>query len=119
MYAYTILTGGVLGFALLVAPGTMLPALGMPSEEPFLAGILYSVWVAEAILLAFGLRSPVKFAPVLLLQLTYKLIWFVAIIVPHLVTGQLPTYAVTTSALYVTFVIGDIIAIPWRHVFAR
>ena len=97
----------------------MLPALGMPTEEPFLAGIVYSVWLAEGILLAFGLRYPVKFAPVLLLQLTYKLIWFVAIIIPHLVTGQLPTFAMTMSALYVTFVIGDIIAIPWRHIFVR
>jgi hypothetical protein len=119
MYAYTILTGGILGFALLLAPGVMLPALGMPGEEPFLAGIVYSVWMAEAILSALGLRYPVKFAPVLFLQLTYKLIWLVAIIIPHLVTGQLPTFAMTTSALYITFVIGDIIAIPWRHIFAR
>ena len=119
MYVYTIVTGGILGFALLLAPSTMLSALGYPTEEPFLAGIVYSVWLAEGILLAFGLRSPVKFAPVLLLQLTYKLIWFVAIIIPHLVTGQLPTFAMTMSALYVTFVIGDIIAIPWRHIFVK
>ena len=119
MYVYTILTGGILGFALLVAPSTMLPALEYPTEEPFLAGIVYSVWLAEGILSAFGLRSPVKFAPVLLLQLTYKLIWFAAIIIPHLVMGQLPTFAMTTSALYITFVIGDIIAIPWRHIFER
>jgi len=119
MYAYTILTGGIIGLPLLLAPGTMLPALGMPTEEPFLAGIVYSVWLAEAVLSAFGLRYPVNFAPVLLLQLTYKLIWLVGIIIPHLVTSQLPTFAMTTSALYVTFVIGDIIAIPWRHIFAK
>jgi hypothetical protein len=119
MYVYTILSGGVLGFALLLDPGTMLPALGMPSEEPFLAGTVYSVWLAEAILSALGLRYPVKFAPVLFLQLTYKLIWLVTIIIPHLVTSQLPTFAMTTSALYITFVIGDMIAIPWRHIFAR
>ena len=119
MYVYTIVTGGILGLAFLLAPSTMLSALGYPTEEPFLAGIVYSVWLAEGILLAFGLRSPVKFAPVLLLQLTYKLIWFVAIIIPHLVMGQLPTFAMTMSALYVTFVIGDIIAIPWRHIFVR
>ena len=117
MYVYTILTGGILGFALLLAPGVMLPALGMPTEEPFLAGIVYSVWLAEAILSAFGLRYPVNFAPVLLLQFTYKLIWLVAIIIPHMVTEHLPMFAVTTSALYITFVIGDIIAIPWRHIF--
>ena len=119
MYVYTILTGGILGFALLVAPITMLPTLGMPTEEPFLAGIVYSVWLAEGILSAFGLRSPVKFAPVLLLQLTYKLIWLLAIIIPHLVTEQLPTFSITTSVLYITFIIGDTIVIPWRHIFAR
>jgi hypothetical protein len=119
MYGYTIVTGGILGLALLLAPSTMLSALGYPTEEPFLAGIVYSVWLAEGILSAFGLRYPVNFAPVLLLQLTYKLIWFVAIIIPHLVTAQLPTFAMTMSALYVTFVIGDVIAIPWRHIFVR
>jgi len=117
MYAYTILSGGILGFALLVAPSAMLPALGVPTEEPFLAGMVYSVWLAEGILSAIGLRYPVKFAPVLLVQLTYKLIWLVTIIIPHMVTEQLPMFAVTMSAVYITFVIGDIIAIPWRHIF--
>ena len=119
MYVYTIVAAGVLGLGFLIAPGAMLSALGMPVEEPYLAGIAYSVWFAEGVLFAIGLRSPVKFAPVLLLQLTYKLIWFVAIIVPHLMAGRLPTFAITMSALYVTFVIGDITAIPWRYIFTK
>jgi len=119
MYAYTVVMSGTFGLALLVAPNAMLSALGYPTEEPYLAGVTYSVWLAEGILLAFGLRSPVKFAPVLLVQLTYKAIWFVAIIIPHLAAGPLPMFAVTISALFATFVIGDIIAIPWRYIFAK
>jgi len=119
MYVYTIITAGILGLGFLVAPSTMLSALVMPPEEQYLAGIAYSVWFAFGILSALGLRSPVKFAPLLLLQLTYKLTWFAAIIIPHAVTGQLPTFAITMSALYVTIVIGDIAAIPWRYIFAK
>jgi len=82
MYAYTIVGAGVIGLALLIVPNTMMSLLGIPTEEPIIAGMAYSVWLAFGILSIFGLRSPLKFVPVLLLQFTYKVVWFIAVIAP-------------------------------------
>jgi hypothetical protein len=119
MYAYTIAGAGALGLALLIVPNTMQSLLGIPTEEPIIAGMAYSVWLAFGILSIFGLRSPLKFVPVLLLQFTYKVVWFIAVIAPKAVSGDLPSFAITMSAIFVTFVIGDIIVIPWKYLFAK
>ena len=119
MYVYTIVGAGGIGLALLIAPSTMMSLLGIPAEEPIIAGIAYSAWLAFGIVSIFGLRSPLKFATVLLLQFTYKVVWFIAVIAPKAVAGDLPSFAITMSVLYVTYVIGDIIAVPWTHIFAK
>jgi len=119
MYAYTIVGAGGIGLALLIVPNAMMSLLGIPTEEPIMAGIAYSAWLAFGIISILGLRSPLKFAPVLLLQFSYKVVWFIAVIAPKAVAGDLPSFGITMSALFVTFVIGDIIAIPWKHIFAK
>jgi len=119
MYAYTIVLAGGIGLAFLVVPSIVLNLFGYPAEEPIMAGVGYSVFLAFAILSILGLRAPLKFSIVLLLQLTYKVIWFIAIIIPLLIAGQLPSYAVVTSIIFATFVIGDLIAIPFRYLFEK
>jgi hypothetical protein len=119
MYIYTIVGAGGIGLGLLIVPNTIMALLSIPTEEPIVAGVAYSAWLAFGILSIFGLRSPLKFAPVLLLQFTYKVVWFIAVIAPKAVSGDLPSFAITMSVLYVTYVIGDIIAIPWKHIFAK
>jgi len=119
MYAYIIVGAGSLGVAFLLAPNTTLNLLGYPAQEPLWAGVGYSVFVAFAILSIFGLRSPLKFAPVLLLSFTYKVIWLIAIFIPLLVKGQLPSYAWLTGLVFVTYVAGHLIAIPFRYLLAK
>jgi len=89
------------------------------SAEPVVFGIVGSVYVAFGVLSIFGLRSPVKFAPVLVLQLCYKAIWFLGVILPLLVIGEFPTYAILLAIILATYIIGDIIAIPFSSVFAK
>ncbi|HTY75736.1 MAG TPA: hypothetical protein VMD05_09255 [Candidatus Nanoarchaeia archaeon] len=119
MYVYTIFGAGGIGLGLLVIPSTMMSLLGIPTEEPIVAGVVYSAWLAFGILSILGLRSPLKFAPVLLLQLTYKVVWFAAVIAPKAVSGNLPSFAITMSAIFASFVIGDIVAIPWKYIIAK
>jgi hypothetical protein len=116
MYTYTIVVAGGLGLACLVAPSILHP-FGFPAEEPVWAGVGYSVDLAFGVASILGLRAPLKYLPVLLLQLTYKLIWFVAIFIPLLVSGRVQWYAVEIGILFATFVIGDLIAIPFRYLF--
>ena len=119
MYAYTIVGAGGIGLALLVAPNAAMSLLGIPNEEPIVAGVAYSVWLAFGILSIFGLRSPMKFIPVLLLQFTYKVVWFIGVIAPIVITGALPSYGFTMIAFFASYVIGDIIVIPWRYLLSK
>jgi hypothetical protein len=66
-----------------------------------------------------GLRAPLKIAPVLVLQLSYKVIWFVGVILPLLISGQFPPYAILFVAIFASFIIGDLIAIPFAYVFGK
>jgi len=66
-----------------------------------------------------GLRSPLKFAPLLLMQLCYKSIWFLGVLLPLLITAHFPAYGITMVIIFATYIIGDLIAIPFSSVFAK
>ena len=119
MYAYTLATGGSSGLALLLAPSAASSLLNLPAQEPIIGGVVYSVWLACGILCISGLRSPLKFSPILLLDVAYKAIWLVAVVLPREAGGQLPAFAVIMSILYLTIIIGDLVAIPWRYLLAK
>ena len=119
MYVLTILTAGISGLGIILAPEFIMSVFGWPFVEPIFWGIIGSVYLAFGILSIFGLRSPLKFAPVLLLQLFYKSIWFVGVVLPLLVAGQYPNYGIPMAILFATIIVGDLIAIPFRYLFAK
>jgi len=119
MYIYTIVGAGGFGLGMLVAPELMKSIFAWPVAEPIAFGIVGSIWVAFAILSVFGLRSPLKFVPVLFLQLCYKAVWFIGVVLPLLVTAQFPTYAILHAVIFATYIVGDIIAIPFSYLFAK
>jgi len=119
MYVWTIVGAGGFGLMLLLAPSLAVSVFGFPAQDPFMRGIIASVYVAFGILSLLGLRSPLKFVPVLFLQLCYKAIWFVGVLLPQLLGGQLPLHAMILSLIFVTYVIGDLIAIPFGRLFVR
>jgi hypothetical protein len=75
--------------------------------------------LAFAFLSILGLRSPLKFSPVLLLQLSYKAIWFIGVVLPLLATGNFPSYALVYVVIFASYIVGDVIAIPFWYVFGR
>jgi len=119
MYLYTIVGAGGFGLGIVAAPDTVRAALRWAGGEPVALSITGSVYLAFALLSVLGLRDPLKFAPVLLLQLCYKSIWLAAIVLPMLFGGRLPTYALITAAIFATYVIGDAIAVPFGYLLAR
>ena len=119
MYVYTMLGAGGLGLGLLFKPDTIAKRFGWTGIDPVALGIIGSMLLAFAVLSGLGLRSPLKFVPVLLLQLCYKTIWFIGVILPLLVKGQLPQQTIPLVIIYATYVVGDIIAIPFADVFAK
>ena len=119
MYAYTIVGAGTMGLAIIFNRRLVESMLGFPREDPIVFGINGSVYVAFAALSVLGLRSPLRFAPVLMLQLLYKVVWLIGVILPLLVAGRLPTYGMILTAIFVTYVVGDLIAIPFRQILSR
>ena len=119
MYIYTIVGAGGFGLCVLLIPDVLKSLLGWPTQDPIVLGIFGSVGVAFGLLSILGLRSPLKFVPILLLELCYKTIWFVAFILPLLIAGQCPLYAIFYKVVFATYIIGDLIAIPFPYVFAK
>ena len=116
MYGYTIFGAGGFGLAILTMPDRMRGVFQWPGDEPIALSIVASVYLGFGVLSVFGLRDPLKFVPVLLLQLCYKVVWFVGAVVPLLVSGRFPSYAVLTAVVFATYVVGDLIAIPFSYV---
>ena len=119
MYILTIIHAGGSGLGLILIPSTIRSIFGWPSQDPIVFGICGSVWVAFGLLSILGLRSPLKFSPLLLLQLTYKVVWFVGVILPALIAGNFPAYAAGYVFFFAIYIIGDLIAIPFSYVFAK
>jgi hypothetical protein len=119
MYAYTIITAGLVGLGMIILPGQTQSLLGWPAEKSFTFGVTASVFVAFGILSIFGLRSPLKFVPILFMQLCYKTVWYIGVILPWLLSGRFPSYAMASALFWLTFIIGDLIAIPFPYVFAK
>ena len=119
MYIYTIVGAGAFGLGIIVFPDVIKSVIGWPLEEPIARGIVGCVYIAFGILSIFGLRFPLKFAPILLLQLCYKSIWFIGVILPLLIAGRFPNYAIFIAIIFATYIVGDLIAIPFSYVFAK
>jgi hypothetical protein len=118
MYLYTIIGAGGFGLGILLFPDLIAAALGLPEQDPITYGVTGSVYLAFAILSVFGLKAPLKFVPVLMMQLCYKSIWFVGVIVPMVVSGRFPGYAILPAVIFASYIIGDLIAIPFKYVFS-
>jgi hypothetical protein len=119
MYIYTIIASGLMGLGIIIVPEMIKSSFPWPVEEPVAFGIIGSIYVACGLLSVLGLRSPLKFVPLLLLQLFYKSVWFIGVALPLWATGHFPSYAIPTVIIFATFIVGDLIAIPFSYVFAK
>jgi hypothetical protein len=118
MYIYTIIGAGGFGLGIIIMPESMRSIFGWPSQDPIVFGVVGSVYLSFALLSILGLRSPLKFTPVLLLSLSYKVVWFIGVIPPLLLAGKFPAYGLLHVVIFASYLIGYLIAIPFSHVFA-
>ncbi len=119
MYVYTIVGAGGFGLGIIFIPSVMRTVFGWPEQDRILLGVSGGVYLAFALLSLLGLRSPLKFSPILMLQLSYKVVWFIGIIIPLLIAGNFPTHGILLVVIFATYVIGDLIAIPFSYIFAK
>lgn len=119
VYIATIAVAGMSGLVAVLAPEIWRSMFSWPAVEPFTFGITGSVYLSFALLSIFGLREPLKFCPVLLLQLSYKVIWLVGVVIPLAIGGKAGAYVVGSVIIFVAFVIADLIAIPFAYLFKK
>ncbi len=118
MYVYTAIVAGGFGLAMVLAPLQIQSILGMPAQAPVTFGLNGSIFLSFGLAAIAGVRAPLKYCPVLLLELAYKVIWLLAVVVPLASQGKFPASAMVQVVIFVTFVLGDLIAIPFRYMFA-
>ncbi len=119
MYIYTLAMSGGVGLGMILFPGIIQSVFRFPPQDPVVLGLCGSLFLALGLVSILGFRSPLKFAPVLLLELIYKPVWLVAVALPLFLKGQFPFYVVFISAVFITFIIGDLIAVPFAYVFSK
>jgi hypothetical protein len=85
---------------------------------PVMEGVVACLLTAMSLLAILGLRYPVQLLPILLLEVLWKVIWFVAVALPHLLADDVD--ADTGSVLFsCSFVVVIIAVIPWRYVWTH
>jgi len=81
-------------------------------------GVVTCLLTAMSLLAFLGLRYPVGMLPILLFEVTWKVLWIGVIGLPHLVAGDLT--AATRDVLFnCSFVVIIIAVIPWRYAWRR
>jgi hypothetical protein len=118
MYVYTVVVAGGFGIAEILAPARVQSMLDMPAQDPIVFGLCASVFLALGLVAILGVRAPLKYCPVLLVELAYKLIWLCGVVIPLAARGQFPASSLVQVVIFGTFVVGDLVAIPFRYMFA-
>jgi hypothetical protein len=119
MYIYTLVGAGGFGVMTLFLPSAARTLFRLPEGDPAVLGLYGSFSLAVALLSVLALRSPLKFLPLLLIQLVYKPIWLIVFALPIFLKGRFPMYVVIMSAVYASYIVGNLIAIPFSYLFPR
>ena len=112
LYWYTIVGAGGCGLLIVLLPSAFAAAFGLPGQDPYILGMMGSVFLAFSAVAAWGLRCAARFAPIFLVQFGYKSIWLIAVLVPRLVAGPpAPFYAWVMAGIFATYVALDVLVI--------
>jgi hypothetical protein len=83
---------------------------------PVFEGVVACLLTGMSLLAFLGLRYPVRMLPILLFEVTWKVIWIAAVALPHLVADDIDA---ATSAVLFNCSLGVIViaVIPWPYVW--
>jgi hypothetical protein len=124
LYVCTALMGISTGLIILLAPQRFarniigLPYT-LPTQDRVVFGLIGSFWLAIGIIALFGLRAPLRFLPIFLVQLIYKTSWFLCVFFPLIISGDFPIHGWATVVVNATWIAMDLKAIPFAYLFSK
>lgn len=119
MFIYTIIGAGGFGLGIILIPEVIRSVFRFPDQDPIVFGVFGCTYIAFGLISILGLRSPLTFVSVLLLQLCSKVIWLIAVVTPLFFSGGLPVHGILLLVIFATYIVGDVIAIPFSFVFSK
>jgi hypothetical protein len=75
------------------------------------------MWAAYSVLSIFGLINPLKWLPIVMFDIVYKIIWLVIVAYPLWSTDQLAGSPAEEMTYAFAWVILPIVAMPWAYAF--
>jgi hypothetical protein len=88
--------------------------IGHDASWPLMDGVVVCMLVAQSLLFFLGVRYPVKMIPILLFEMTWKLIWLSTVALPLWLAGEL-NGATATVAINCSLVVIVLIILPWPY----
>lgn len=88
------------------------------STVPRMTGVAWAMIATIGLLAVLGLRYPLQMIPLLLVELSWKVIWLTAFALPRWLDGTLDA-AMRTSVFETSFGLVLLVVIPWRYVWAN
>jgi hypothetical protein len=85
---------------------------------PVMDSVVTCMLVGMSLLALVGLRYPVRMLPILLFEVTWKLIWLAAVALPAAMKDRMDpdTWASTTEILWVIVIMA---VIPWPYIWSN
>ena len=75
------------------------------------------MWAAYSVLSIFALINPLRWLPIVMFEIVYKIIWLVIVAYPLWSTNQLAGSAAEEMTYAFVWVILPIVAMPWAYAF--
>jgi hypothetical protein len=109
-----------LGLTIILFPKFVAKVGSLDEQDQEVFGICGAVWLAFGLLSLKGARDPLKWSPLLVLQFTYKVLWYTAVLGLMAARGEFELKTARTFMLgFAPFVAADIVAVPWKYLLKK
>ncbi len=114
MYGAAVVGAGIVGAMTLIAPATAGRYIfANATEVDVFLRILGALWLAIGLVAVAGFADPVRYLPVLLIQLLYKSAWLAFAAYPALASGRSSGGLIVLTVLFTMWVLALMVLIPF------
>ena len=123
LYVCTYFLGLSTGLIILLAPEKFARNIigvpySLPSQDRVVFGLVGCFWLSMGVMALLGLRAPLRFLPIFLVQLVYKTCWFLCVFFPLIIAGEFPVHGWATAVINAVWMFMDIKAIPFAYLLS-